>query len=326
LVAATIAQAALSSILLFWRMPYSVRPRFDRSAFKDLMGYGGGFTIAVIANYFARQGDNFVVGRLFGAAALGFYGKAFSLMTLPTKQFSKVMDDVLFPVLSQVQDNQQRLASGYRRGISTVALVVLPASCYAIVMAPEVIRVIYGPGWEPAVVPFQILCLSMFFRAAYKISTSIIFACGAIYNLVIVQFVYGVLVVGGAILMQRWGLAGVAVSSAFAIGVNYWLLSRTSLRLVNQPWREFGRWHVPGLLISLLMLLLLLAIAAGLRMIAAPALVVLLISALMAGVSLLLSLRFLPGEAGLWMRALITKYWGKRSSFKQSFRKALSTK
>jgi hypothetical protein len=108
--------------------------------------------------------------------------------------------------------------------------------------------------------------------------------------------------------------------------VNYWLLSRTSLRLVNQPWREFGRWHVPGLLVSLLILLLLLAAAAGLRMIAAPALVTLLISALVAGVAMLLCLRFLPGEPGLWLRMLMSKYWNRRSNIKQLFMKALSAK
>jgi hypothetical protein len=74
------------------------------------------------------------------------------------------------------------------------------------------------------------------------------------------------------------------------------------------------------------MLLLLLVVATGLRMMAAPALVILLISALVAGVSLLLFLRFLPGEAGLWLRTLMTNYWRKRSNFKQSFMKALSTK
>lgn len=330
LVVATIMQATLNSLLLFWRVPHSIRPRFDRSAFQDLMGFGGGITVANIANYFARQGDNLVVGRWLGAEALGFYGKAFSLMTLPTKQFSKVMDSVLFPVLSQVQDDRQRLAIGYQRGISVIALVVLPVSCFAIILAPEMIRVVYGPGWEPVIVPFQILCLSMFFRSAYKISASINKACGAVYSHASIQIIYGALVVGGAIMTQRWGLAGVAISSAIAIGVNYGLLSRISLHLANKSWREFGRWHIPGLLISALMLIEVGVMATILRILTTPPLIILLITTFISGIFLLLLLRFLPilwGEPGLWLRTSLTRFWHqwimlKRPLLKFSMRRA----
>jgi len=311
LVVATLAQTTLRSLLLFWRVPHSVRPHFERSAFQDLLGFGGGITLSNIANYFARQGDNFVVGRWLGATALGFYSKAFSLMLLPTSEFSKVIDEVLFPTLSQVHDNRAKLVLAYRHSLGVVALLVLPLSLFALLLAPELIQVVYGSGWQAAVIPFQVLCLSMFFRSAYKINGSIIKACGVVYNFASIQVIYAVLVVVGAIIAQQWGITAVAFTSALAIAVNYFLLSRISLRLTQTSWRTFIKWHIPGLLVSLILLVVLITIVSVLRFYAFSALVVLVAAAIAAGATLLLSFLWMPGvvgESGAWLLTWATHF------------------
>src|SRR6184192_2233383 len=83
LVAAQMAQTALYTIILVVTRPPALRLLPDRAALGELMYYGGGFTASKIANYFALQVDNLVVGRWLGAAALGFYGRAYELMAGP---------------------------------------------------------------------------------------------------------------------------------------------------------------------------------------------------------------------------------------------------
>lgn len=315
LVGATLSQAFLRTLLLFISIPTSWRFGFNKLAFKELIGFGGGFTTTVLANYFARQGDNFVVGRWLGSEALGFYSKAFSLMTLPTKEFSKIVDDVLFPTLAQVQDNRSKMVVAYQRGIGVISLVVLPASVFAIILAPELIQFIYGSQWSQTVRPFQILCLSMFFRSAYKMSDTIIKAYGAVYRHTAVQVIYATFVIGGAIWAQQWGLAGVAATSAMAIAVHYLLLARVSLGLTGLSWYSFLSWHTPALLLLFIETGLLLVIVLFLRHLEVLPLVVLSGGAVGMVASLLFLLRFFPGvfgETGEWARKWMLHFWRRK--------------
>src|SRR6185437_7222982 len=158
------------------------RLALQSQAFKDLAYFGGGFTVARLANYAAVYGDNVVTGRFLGPAALGYYGRAYSLMSAPAYAFGTVLDAVLFPAMAKVQDDPPRLAAAYRRGVALIALVVLPTSAALILLAPEVIRVALGPHWTAAVAPFQILGIGMLFRTSYKMSDSIARSTGVVYR------------------------------------------------------------------------------------------------------------------------------------------------
>ena len=82
LVAANLATAAFkTTFLLIYYPPKSLL--FHKKAFRELLAFGGGHTIARIANFTALQGDNFIVGRFLGMAALGIYGRAYQLTGIP---------------------------------------------------------------------------------------------------------------------------------------------------------------------------------------------------------------------------------------------------
>ena len=171
--AAQIGQSLGRTVVLLWKHPPRLAFIIDGPAFRDLAYLRRQFTVARVANYIAVNGDNFIVGRFLGAAPLGYYGRAYSLMSAPAYAFGTVLDQVLFPAMAKVQDDMKRLAAAYRRGVALIALLVLPASVAIIFLAPEVIRVVLGPKWGPAVVPFQVLGIGMLFRTSYKMSDSI---------------------------------------------------------------------------------------------------------------------------------------------------------
>src|SRR5207237_9552888 len=140
LVAAQMAQTALYAIILVVTRPPAVRLLPDRAALGELMYYGGGFTASKIANYFALQVDNLVVGRWLGATALGFYGRAYELMAGPPHLLGGAVDRVLFPAMARIQTDTRRLRGGYRRGGGVVGVILLPASLVLLVVGPALVR------------------------------------------------------------------------------------------------------------------------------------------------------------------------------------------
>jgi O-antigen/teichoic acid export membrane protein len=251
LVSGYMAQTLVRSVVLLVKRPPRWRNRFDGEAFQELLYFGGGFTVARVANYLAVQGDNLVVGRFLGPQALGFYGRAYTLMSAPAYAFGTVLDQVLFPAMAKVQHHPERLAAAYRRGVALIALLTLAPSAALILLAPELISVVLGPRWAPTVAPFQILAIGMLFRTSYKMSDSIARSTGAVYRRAWRQIIYAALVVLGAWIGQHWGIAGVAWGALAALTVNFFMMAELSLSVAGIDWATFWRAHVPAVWLTI---------------------------------------------------------------------------
>jgi PST family polysaccharide transporter len=305
LVVAQIAQNVVKTAILLWWQPPRLLSVPDRNAFRQLMGFGAGFTVAKIANQVAAQSDYFVVGRYLGPAALGYYGRAYNLMSAPASGFGTILDAVLFPAMARVQTDAQRLAAAYRRGIALIALLFLPASVALVLLAPEVVTVLLGPHWEPVVAPLQVFAAGMLFRTSSKISDSLTRATGAVYRRAWRQILYAALVIGGSWIGQHWGITAVAWGVLIAITLNFLLMAHLSLVDSQMSWSEMWKAHVPALLVTALAAPVTWGAATLLRHVAMPPLVVLIVGgAGMFGGALLLVLvapaTFL-GADGRWM-------------------------
>jgi len=228
------------------RPPLSLRIQRDR--LRDLMRFGASETVSQIAATLATYGDNYVVGHALGPRMLGYYTRAYDLIKFPSLVYDKIAGNVLFPMFSRLQEDRERLALGYRRAMFINALVLLPMSAALLIVAPEAIRLLMGPGWGESVLPFRILALTMLMRTSWKVGASIAGAAGWIRAVAIVNSMYMVLVIAGAIISIRWEIVGVAASTAIAITVTFVGISYLALRVTGLSLTGFVGAHVPGLL------------------------------------------------------------------------------
>jgi PST family polysaccharide transporter len=311
LVGAQLAQTTLETVILLIIQPHPKRLSLNVRAFKELMYFGGGMTMAKIANYFALQGDNMVVGRWLGADALGFYSRAYRLIALPANLFGEAADKVLFPAMAKVQNEPERLTTAFRRGVVLVSLLVLPASVTIFVLAPEIVYVLLGPNWGGVVGPLQVLSLGIFFRTGYKMSGTLARAKGAVYNFALIKGLYAVLVVGGALIGQRFGLTGVAIGVLGALTVHFFLMSQLSLKNTLMSWSEFLGAHVPALTLTAIVSAVSWGTATLMREFNSPAIVTLSATITVALVCVLIIVRFVPalsiGEEGVWWLQTLSK-------------------
>ena len=305
LVAAQMAQTILKTIVLLTQYPPRFRDFADRGAFADLMYFGGGFTVARIANYVALYGDNMTVGRFLGPTALGYYGRAYSLMSAPAYGFGAVLDAVLFPAMAKVQHDPPRLSAAFRRGVALIALLVLMPSATIILLAPELIHVALGARWAAVVPPFQILAIGMLFRTSYKMSDSITRSTGAVYRRAWRQVLYAALVVVGAWIGQHWGISGVAWGTLGALTVNFVLMAELGLDVGHLTWLEFWKAHQPAVYLTVVTFPPILLATVLLRHWELPAVVTLFAVSVVAVASALLCLVRAPtvflGADGQWM-------------------------
>jgi O-antigen/teichoic acid export membrane protein len=230
--------------------PHPKSPRIGPEI-RELLRFGSGFTLARIFNYGASQGDNFVVGRVLGIEALGYYGRAFKLMMIPVTYFASIVTKVLFPVMSRLQGDPARLRSTYLTGAAVLGLVSAPLGALMVVTAPEIVLVLLGPKWIPAVLPFQILTAAIMLRNVYLMAYCLDAATGELKKRTLRDGIYALGVVAGSLIGSRFGLVGVAIGVVSAIAVNYFIGAWMSLGIIQATWRDYARSQVPALALGL---------------------------------------------------------------------------
>src|SRR3954468_15143053 len=251
LVSANLAQVTLRTIAMYLATQHTVRPSLNLRASRDLLSFGLGHSLAQLGLVLSQQGDNLVVGRWLGPAALGVYGRAYNLMVLPATVFGKIVNRVLFPIMAQVQNERDRLAGGYERALAIVALISLPVSATLWIVAPEFIPALLGPKWNGVVLPFRLFTCGLFFRMSSKVSDACTKAAGAVYSRALIQGIYAVTVLLGALAGQRWGIGGVAVAVSIAMGINWLTMAALGRSVTGLSWPRFVRSQAPGLVLAI---------------------------------------------------------------------------
>lgn len=233
LVFGVVGQSALASIFAFIRAPHRLSVRFSRVAFKELLSSSVWFSAAGFANVLALQADNLIVGRVLGAEALGFYSRAYQLMTLPATAFGRAARYVIFPTLSRVQDEPERLRRAFIRGTHYTALCGLPASVLVPILAPETVDVLLGEKWRPLIPVLTVLGVGIYFRLGYKPVFAFLQAQGLARTTVRIQSIYLCLVIVGCLIAAPFGLTYVGAAVVVAVAANFFETNRVALRALN---------------------------------------------------------------------------------------------
>ena len=231
---------------------HSMVPLFDWAAFREMTVLTGGFSLARFFNQIAMKGDNFVVGRVMGATALGLYDRTYQLVALMATLYGRIVDRVVFPAMTRLQNEPERLRAAFVRGTALTALVGVPVGAIVAILAPYIVILLLGPKWTGMIQPLAVLAYATYFRTGYRVSALVIRAKGYVYHLAILQGIYAAAVVIGAYVGARYGLRGVAFAVLGAIILQFVLLTAVALRLSGLGLREFIVAHRPAVALGTL--------------------------------------------------------------------------
>ena len=302
LVGASLTEYATRAVILLVIRPHPKVGPPDRAALWHLLVFSGGLTLRRFGHQLAQGLDNIVVGRWLGAEALGLYGRAYQLISLPPATIGKAMGAVMFPVLSRVQNDRPRLAAAYRRSTAVLAVLTIPPAAAVIVLAPELIMVMLGQDWLGVIVPLQILAPGIFFRLIFQLSDALGMAAGTVYAVAWRQGAHAAAVLAGALIGQHWGLPGVAGGVLAAQFVTYALVTQLCLRLTSLSVKTWAAAHGRGLVLGALAGGVLWLLVASLRSLGAPPAVTLGTGLMVCSVVAIAVIRLrLIGPDGLWL-------------------------
>ena len=115
-----------------------------------------------------------VIGKVFSSTTLGLYSRASGLAQYPSSNITGVLQGVIFPVLSSIQNETERLADAYKRFLRISAFIVFPLMVGLAAVADPLIGLVLTDKWEGAIYLLQIVCFSMMWYPIHAINLNLL--------------------------------------------------------------------------------------------------------------------------------------------------------
>ena len=138
--------------------PWIPRFVFRIKAVLSLSKFSANVLATNVVNYWIRNLDNLLIGKLLGDFQLGLYSRAYGLMLMPVSQISGVVGSVMFPSLSKIRSDVEKVRSIYLRATASIFLVTGPIMFGFAAVAEDVVPLLLGEHWSELVPIVQVLC------------------------------------------------------------------------------------------------------------------------------------------------------------------------
>jgi O-antigen/teichoic acid export membrane protein len=188
----------------------------------SMLHFGGTVTVNGVISYMTYSFDKFVVGRVFGASSLGYYGVAAQLINTPTSNLNMALGGVTFSALSRLQNDPARFRSYFLKGYALNVSLTLPITIFCAVFAHDIILVVLGPKWQEAADIFQLLAPTALFFGIINPMGWLLWASHRHVRSLQLAIVIAALVVTGCLLGLPYGPKGVA--AGFSTVMMLWFI------------------------------------------------------------------------------------------------------
>ena len=210
IVIAQITNRLINNIVLFSYSPFIPSLLFNVGIAKKYLIFGVNKFLNSIIGIVVTNGDDTIIGRLIGAAALGFYGLAQHFAGLAVSAISSVINGVMFPVLSKIQEDKEEYSKAFFKAFRLTNLWTIPAIGGVVVLARDIVSLIFGANWLPIIPIFYVLSIAALLNNFVGLAGPVLNSLNKpqiLRNNKIIQFVFYVVLIYP--FAKMWGTLGV---------------------------------------------------------------------------------------------------------------------
>lgn len=159
LVAGMIGGNLFMTVLNFVFLPWLPSFSFSWKRLRAHLGYGGWFLGVNVVTYANGNLDRTLVAAYLDTTSLGYYEYAANIPLMLATRLNQVLNSVLFPAISSLQDNLEQLGELLRKVYRYNALLIYPLLVGIGLVAPDFVRIAYGDKWLPIIDSLRLFCL-----------------------------------------------------------------------------------------------------------------------------------------------------------------------
>lgn len=212
IVAAVVANQLFLTIILIILKKYDFKILIVRAYIKEIVGYGGWLTAAVIVRNLTNEIDKIIIGRLLPISDLGAVNRPQGFVSRISSQVNGIFDTVLFPIISSIQEDEKKIAIAYTKIVTmVVTLSLLLAACISL-GSKIIIDIFFGSQWEHLRPVLVIFALALMIHGFSRIADSFFRSLGIVKRYFVARLINWIIFVSAVVLGCRFGIIGVSIS------------------------------------------------------------------------------------------------------------------
>jgi O-antigen/teichoic acid export membrane protein len=188
---------------------------------RSMMRFGGTMTLNGLVMYVSFNFEKVLLGRFWGAEAIGLYGRASQLIKIPTDNLNSAVGQVAFAALSRIQDDPHRFKRYFLKGYSLVVALTLPITITCALFADDLIFVLLGPKWKGTVGIVRLLAPTTLVFAIANPLGWLLDSLGLVERGLKIALVFAPFMIVGYVIGLPYGPKGVAF--AYSLVMTLWV-------------------------------------------------------------------------------------------------------
>lgn len=257
LVAQALALATTRSILLWVQNSWRPRVQFDKTSFLSLYSAGKNMFLTSFTGTLFQNLYPLIIGIWYNMKELGYYVQADRWSKMGYTALGQALGQSLFPALSSIQDDPERMRRVFGKTNRTAAYLSFPFFLGLIVVATPLFHVLFGTKWDASIPLFQLLLIKGIFFVFTTLMTNYLLAQGRTRTIFHFELMKNGVIVLAILLTVRISIPALVVGQAIAGVIHYIIAlvitSRVTGYTIKQQLKDIFPYIVMGGVICLLL-------------------------------------------------------------------------
>ncbi len=253
LVGLSLSSNLIRTVLLWVFMSWRPSLLFSFNSLRAMFSFGSKLLFSGLLESVYQNLIPMVIGKLFSAADLGYYSRAYSLQQYPSVNIAYPVGRVTFPVFSSVQEDKPRLKRGLRKALASLVMINFPLMIGLAVVAKPLVHLLLTDKWLPCVPYLQLLCVVGLLYPLHVINLNVLKAQGRsdlFFRLEVIKKILGVVLLACTF---HWGISMMIVGQIVGSIIAYFLNSYYTWKLLDYSVIEQCRDFFHSLILSIVM-------------------------------------------------------------------------
>ena len=224
LVGQQLSKQLLYSALLWIYNKWWPKLKLSLDSFKYMWGFGWKLLVSGLLNNIWNQLYQVVVGKFYSPSTLGQYTRSKQFASIFSDNLTVVIQRVSYPVLSEIQNNQERMVAAYRKVIKITMFVTSICMFTLGAIAEPLIYCLIGPQWHEAATYLPFICVSMSLYPLHAINLNMLQVQGRSDIFLILEIIKKIIAIGpiciGIFVSIYWMLVASIITGIIAFFLN----------------------------------------------------------------------------------------------------------
>lgn len=252
LVAQYLTNTFVDTIVLWMTITWHPKLYFRWDRLKGLISYGWKLLASTLLSTVYVELNELVIGKAYSPGALAFYSRGKKFPAMFVTNINMAIETVMFPFLSSVQDDKNKLKDYTRQTLRMGSFFIFPLSICMAAASQNIVLTLLTEKWLDCVIFLQLSCISYALLPINIINIQVIKAVGRSDIYLIIDILKKIVGVALLLVSVKYGVIAIALAEVLSNFLGMFINVYPNRKLIDYETKQLLSDITPNMLVSLL--------------------------------------------------------------------------